>query len=256
MSSQQRQRSSSLSASAFTAHRIRHTLRNTASSMPKRRRTSDLSPDDLVSSSEETRSSGEETDSSPSSPSTRAHHGTPEPADHHPRHDDRSSPLTRSPRRQPVRRLGPPRPRPSNSDRQMTMLDIDWEVRRLERFRRQQPESFGRRRAAARSESVPARASAGHSRRRRLAEDDSFIEEFREFRRLQNDLRLLGLRRLRPENREREYRAAMAARLTYDNARIMLRMQSIPIVTLTLHLIRTPTLSTTLRQSTSPHSHY
>lgn len=183
--------------------------------MPKRRRSS-LPPSEVVSSSDETMSGGE-TDPSSSSPSTRAHHGTPEPADHHPRHNDRSSPRTRSPRRQPVRRLGPPRPRPPNSDRQMTMLDIDWEVRQLERFRRQQPESFGRRRAAAWSESVPARASGDYSRhstlaRARLLEELTSLEEHN---------RLSAIDRFRERQRSSRRQARAVELLAYDDARTM-----------------------------------
>jgi len=180
--------------------------------MPKRQRKPPPSPDEVVSSSEATMSSGDETDSPPHPPAPR---GTPEPADHNARHNERNSPQTQSPRRQPVERLGPPRPRPSNSGRQMTRLDVDWEVRQLERARRQQPESFGRRRAAARRESEPARPSAGHSRRTAL---DRVLDHRASIQENNMRLRLLRLR----ERREQQARAAML--LAYDNARTTSRV--------------------------------
>lgn len=236
--------SSSLSASAFTAHQKQHTLQITVSSMPERQRKPPPFPDEVVSSSEATMSSSDETDSPPHPPAPR---GTPEPTDHNVGRNERNPPQTQSPRRQPVERLGPTRPRPSNSGRQMMRLDVDWEVRQLERARRQQPESFGRRRAAARRESEPAQPSAGHSRRTAL---DRVLERRASIEENNMRLRLLRLR----ERRERQGRAAML--LAYDNARTMSRISNIPIITLTLRLIRIPTLSTTPRQSTSPHSHY
>ena len=195
-------------------------------------------------------SSSEETDSSPSPPAPPAPRGTPERADHHARRNERNLPQTQSPRRGNVFRLGPPRPRPSNSDRQMTRLDVDWEVRQLERARRQQPESFGRRRAAARRESATARPSAGHSRRTSL---DRLLGQLGSFQEVQELSRLAGIRQIR-ERRERQRVAARA--LAWNNARTMSRIENIPIITLTLRLIRIPTLSTTPRPSTSPHSHY
>ena len=97
------------------------------------------------------------------------------------------------------------------------MLDIDWEVRQLERFRRQQPESFGRRRAAVRSESVPARASGGYSRnstlaRARLLEDLTSLEEHN---------RLSAIDRLRERQRSSRRRARAVELLAYDDARTM-----------------------------------
>jgi len=205
--------------------------------MPNKRRRPTLSPGEVVSSSEESDSSGEDTDSTPSPPPTQAPRGTPERADHHARRNDRQSP-----RRQPVERLGPPRPVPSNSDRQMRRLDVDWEVRQLERARREQPEAFGRRRA---SEPLPNAWTRAPTRRSRR--DPGFYVEFR---RMQNDPRLEAVRR-RPEHRELHTRV-----LKYDNARTMLRIHNTPIIALTLLLVRTPTLLTMPRPSTSPHSHY
>lgn len=186
---------------------------NTISSMPKGRKKPSPSPGEVVSSSEATMSSSEETDSSPSPPPPPTPRGTPERADHHARRNERNPPHAQSPRRQPVDRLGPPRPRPSNSGRQMFRLDVDREVRQLERARRQQPESFGRRRPAARRGSAPARASIGHSRRasleRLLAQLRSFEEEERRER----------IHRIRE-------RQARAARLlaSDDNARTISRI--------------------------------
>jgi hypothetical protein len=239
------------SSSAFTAHQKRHTLRITTSSMPKKRKRSDPSTDEVVSSSEEIMSSGEETDSSSSPPPPRAPKGTPGRIGH----SGRRNAISEGPGRQRFLLTSPPRPRPSNSDRQMTRLDVDWEVRQLERARRQQPESFGRRRAAVRRLSAPARASDEHSRRIGL-DQASLLEEAST---LHNE-RILEIVRRRghghPQLRELRARAAMATYLTYDNARTTLRIQNIPIIVLTIHLIRTPTLSTTPKQSTSPHSHY
>jgi hypothetical protein len=211
--------------------------------MTKKRRRPDPSPPEVVSSSEQTISSGEDTDSSPSPPPTQAPRGTPERSDHHARRNDRSSP-----RRQPVDRVGPPRPRPSNSGRQMTRLDVDWEVRQLERFRRQQPESFGRGRAAVRPEPPPARASTGYSRSTTLAR----ARRLEELTSMGEHSRIEAIRGLRERGRQ----ARAATFLAYDNARTKLRSYNTTNITLTLHLIRTPTLSITPRQSTSPHSHY
>lgn len=179
---------------------------------------------------------------------------TPERADHDGR---RNRPGTRTPRRQPVQHLGPPRHTPSNSQRQMTRLDVDWEVRRLERHARQQPEAFGRRprrRATRRDppaspESSLARSSASRPPGPRP------LPTFEQIARVADEQRLQSLRR-RQERRELRARAEVAKALTYDDARTMARMQEIPIIVLTLQFYRTPTLSTTPRQCTSLHSHY
>jgi len=206
--------------------------------MPNKRRRPTLSPGEVVSSSEESDSSGEDTDSTPSPPPTQAPRGTPERADHHARRNDRQSP-----RRQPVERLGPPRPVPS--DRQMRRLDVEWEMRQLERARREQPEAFGRRRASEPVSSAWALSDSHYLRQHREIRRMQV-----ELRRLQNDPRLDAVRR-RPEPRELHTRV-----LKDDNARTMLRIHNTPIIALTLLFIRTPTLSTTPRPSTSPHSHY
>ena len=111
----------------------------------------------------------------------------------------------------------------------MTRLDVDWEVRQLERARRQQPESFRRRREAVRRLSAPSRASSDHSRRIGL-DQDNLLEEaasLQEAARLHND-RILEIVRRRghghPQHRELRARAAMATYLTYDNARTTLRV--------------------------------
>jgi len=175
--------------------------------MTKKRRRPEPSPE-VTSSSEQTLSSGEETDSSPSPPASRAPRGTPERANHHARRNDRSPP-----RRQPVDRVGPPRPRPSNSGRQMTRLDVDWEVRQLERARRQQPEVFGRRRATARLEMPPARASTGYSRSTTLAR----ARRLEELTSMGEHSRVEAIHGLRERGRQ----ARAAAFLAYDNARTM-----------------------------------
>lgn len=206
---------SSSSASAFTAHQKRHTLRITTSSMAKKRKRSDPSPDEVVSSSEETIFSGEETDSSPSPPPRRAPKGTPRRTGH----SGRRNAISEGPGRQRFLLTDPPRPRPSNSERQMTRLDVDWEVRQLERARRQQPESFGRRRAAVRRLSAPARASDEHSRRIGL-DQASLLDEAARVREAASlhDERILEIVRRRghghPQHRELRARAAMATYLT------------------------------------------
>lgn len=119
---------------------------------------------------------------------------------------------------------------------------MDWEVRQLERARREQPEAFGRRRATELLSIARERAPGRHS-----MQDRGYLGAYT---RLRNDPRLEAIRR-RPEHRELHTRA-----LKYDNARTMLRIHNTPIIALTLLFIRTPTLSTMPRQSTSPHSHY
>ncbi|GAB7329454.1 hypothetical protein MBLNU13_g01236t2 [Cladosporium sp. NU13] len=194
--------SASLSASAFTAHRKQHTLQITISNMPKRQKKPPPSLGEVISSSEASMSSSGETDSSPSPPHPPAPCGTPERVDHNARRNERNPSQTQSPRRQNVFRLASPRPRPSNSGRQMMRLDVDREVRQLERARRQQPESFGRRRAAAQPESAPSRPSAGRSRRTTL---DRLLEQRANFENFNRRDRLLQVR----VRRERQVRAAM-----------------------------------------------
>jgi hypothetical protein len=182
--------------------------------MPKKRKRSDPSPDEVVSSSEETMSSGEETDSAPSPPPPRAPKGTPGRTGH----DARRNAHCEGSSRQPFTLSAPQRPRPSNSERQMTRLDVNWEVRQLERARRQQPESFGRMRPAVRRSSVPAQPSTGYSRRNTLARA-RLLEELTNSE--EHD-RLEAIRRRLRESRRPQARAEWL--LAYDNARTTLRI--------------------------------
>lgn len=163
----------------------------------------------------ETVSSSEDTESSPSPPPPPRR--TPERVNNHGTLQDRYRSAGSILRRQHVERLGPPRPRPSNSGRQMTMLDLNREVRQLERARRQQPESFGRMPAAVAPTSAPAHGSASPSRRTwPIPTLEEAINMVAEQRRVAH--------RQRQERRDQRARAEAANILTYENARTMLRV--------------------------------
>ena len=139
----------------------------------------------------------EETESSPSPP-------------RRPR-NDRNPGRAPNPRRQPVERLGPPRPVVYNTSRQMTRLDVNREVQLLERARQQQPESFGIRPASALPAEVASqRGFAGPRPIPTLEEVTRRVDQQR-----------LRVSQLNQERREMRGRANVAICLSYEDARNM-----------------------------------
>jgi hypothetical protein len=180
----------------------RRTLRIKHSSMPRRQGKPNQSWAELDSSSEET-------ESSPSPPRPPRQPGHTE---HRGRRNDHRPTRAPNPHRQPVERLGPPRPGSYHGGRQMTRLDVEWEVRQLERARRQQPESFSRRPASS-SASVAEVASRGFAVPRP-------IPTLEEATRLVDEQRLRASQQDRGR-RERRGRAQAAVMLTYNDARTL-----------------------------------
>jgi hypothetical protein len=185
--------------------RTLHTTPYTFRIMPKRQRR-------LSSSGTEAESDTSSEAAASPPPTSPASHTTPD------RDCGHVNRLLRSVRRQSVEHVGPPR-----SDRQMRMLDVDWEVQRLERVRRFFPSSNPT--LPADNASVPdyARETAAATLERQYP---GLLEAIRQSEQRWRDER--------HELRERRAHAEVANLLTYHDAGTMVYIDNTQIVMLTL----------------------